>query len=527
MRSAPAQDFTSQLVEGALLAVVLLPAAWLLVALLGFEYGLDQGIYAVVSDTLLNGGIPYRDAWDFKPPGIFFAYALARGVLGEGMQAVRVLEALGFASLVIAFAIYSKRFVGSTRPGLLGGALAVAGHVWLGFWQTAQPESFAAVLVAWALVLATVEPRAGDPRGERRQALAWFGAGALYAAAALLKPPLGGGILVSAGLAARRAGRDGVPGTRGVAFARPLVAFGAGAALPLAATLVLFAARGGLEELAEALLLFAPEYTKINVNVTSLPVFAFRSVEFLLFRFSLVNTVGIALLVLLPPLAGREREGAIHVLGLLAILLAGIAIQGRFFPYHYGTALPLASLLAGWGLWKLTRITRRSIVGAGLVVLVLVFLANANGVVDPIRGSVVERVRVFDKGRVHNLPKRRVAALLAAYTQPDASIYVWGFEPVLYDLAQRRPASRYVYNAPLLAPWFRARARPRLMKELRRDPPAAIVVQRGDVHPGTSGVRVDSATALRRFPELRAFIQAFYEPVETVGDFTIHLPKPG
>jgi hypothetical protein len=524
MRNGPARDLTSQVAELALLAGMLALAGRLLVSLVGFEYGLDQGIYAVVSDSLLNGGVPYRDAWDFKPPGIFLVYALARGALGEGMSAVRLLEAVGFASLVVAFAVYSKRFVGSVRPGLLGGALAVTGHVWLGFWQTAQPESFGAVLLAWALVLATTPARV---RRSGAQVLAWAAAGALYAAAALLKPPLGGGILVSAGFAAHHAAREAAPDARTRAVLRPLVAFGAGAALPLLATLLFFVARGGLEELFDALFVFAPAYTRINVSWSSLPVFAFRSVEFLLFRFSLVNTAGIALLLVLPPLAPREREGAAHVLGVLAFLLAGVALQGRFFPYHFGAALPLAALLGGWGLWKLTRFTRHSIVGVGAIGLLLFVLLNANGVKDPIEGWIFKRVRAYDTGRAHNISNRRVAAWIQTHTDPGDTIYIWGFDPVLYDLAHRRPASRYVYNAPQLAPWYRGPSRRRLMQELRSHPPAAILVQKGDLNPGTAGVRVDSATALGRFPELRVFLQELYGPAETVEDFTIHLRRPG
>jgi hypothetical protein len=225
----------------------------------------------------------------------------------------------------------------------------------------------------------------------------------------------------------------------------------------------------------------------------------------------------------LPPLASREREGAAHVFGVLAFLLAGVALQGRFFPYHFGAALPLAALLAGWGLWKLTRATRHSVVGVGLIGLLLFVFLNANGVKDPIEGWIFQRIRAYDTGRAHNVSKRRVAAWVSTHTDATDSIYIWGFEPVLYDLAHRRPASRYVYNAPQLAPWYRGPSRRRLMQELRSDPPAAILVQSGDVHPGTAGVRVDSATSLRRFPELRVFLQEFYEPVETIEDFRIHL----
>ena len=57
--------------------------AWAVIAfcsiqILTFSYGRDQGIYAVVGDGVLHGKMPYRDLWDFKPPGIFLVYALAQ-----------------------------------------------------------------------------------------------------------------------------------------------------------------------------------------------------------------------------------------------------------------------------------------------------------------------------------------------------------------------------------------------------------------------------------------------------------------
>ena len=65
------------------MAGCVLAIAFLLAQLLCFGYGRDQGIYAVVARAMLDGGMPYRDAWDFKPPGIFLIYALARALFGE------------------------------------------------------------------------------------------------------------------------------------------------------------------------------------------------------------------------------------------------------------------------------------------------------------------------------------------------------------------------------------------------------------------------------------------------------------
>jgi len=510
----------SKAAEAALLAGALLGSAWLLAQLVRFELGLDQGIYAVVSDAVLRGGAPYRDAWDFKPPGIYYVYALARGVLGPGMASVRILEATGLATLFAAFAILSRRFVDSVAAGLFAAALAISGHVWLGFWQTAQPESFGGMLLAWALVLATARPA-----GRRARDVAFAASGALYALAALMKPPLGGGILVSAAFAARRAWRDAAPEARTRAALRPLAAFAAGGCAPPLLALATLAAQGALPAASDALLGFAPAYTRMNFEPGSLRVFPFRAVEFLLFRFSLLHPVGLVLLFALPPLAPREREGVAHVFGVLGFVLAGVALQGRFFAYHFGAALHLVALLAGWGLWKLVRVAPRFAVGPALLAALVWLLANANGLSEPVPGGFLARARAIDTGSSRNAPLRRVAASVAARTREGDRIFVWGFEPLLYELSGRRPASRYIYNAAQRAPWSLREARPELMEELRRDPPAAILVERGDVHPGTAGTEADSTQTLERFEALRAFLAEGYVASGAVDRFTIHLRK--
>jgi len=187
-----------------LLGIALVTTAYLLANILMYRYGRDQGIYATVADTVLRGGMPYRDAWDFKPPGIYVIYAATRTLFGSGQWAIRVVEVLGLASVVAAFVVLARRFFSDGRIGILAGALAVLVHAELEFWHTAQPESFGGMLTAWALVLATFEPTANDAVARRKEFACWTIAGALYGFCFLLKPPLGGGIVVSAAFAAHR-----------------------------------------------------------------------------------------------------------------------------------------------------------------------------------------------------------------------------------------------------------------------------------------------------------------------------------
>src|SRR5690349_1844170 len=102
---------------------------WLVIAfssltILLYSFGRDQGIYAVVADTILDGGMPYRDAWDFKPPGIFLTYALAQGLFGKSMLAIRLLEVLGLIGTAFGLQRLGQVFLDRPRAGLVAAAVA-------------------------------------------------------------------------------------------------------------------------------------------------------------------------------------------------------------------------------------------------------------------------------------------------------------------------------------------------------------------------------------------------------------------
>jgi hypothetical protein len=522
-----------------LVAASIALTAFLLLILTTYGYGRDQGIYALVADTITQGGAPYKDAWDFKPPMIFFVYAFSRGLLGSQMVAIRLVEAAAFASLVVAFVVFSRRHVGDWRAGLVGGTLAVLAYVQLEFWHTAQPESFGAVATAWALVCATYEPRSGDSRASFKLSCAWGAAGLLYAFAALLKPPLGGGFLVSLGfvVAEQRRGR----GSRPLAvMLKPVLTFGAGALAMLSATALYFLWTGAWGDLVEALFVFAPAYTGIYAELGRLDGFLYKALQDSLFAHSAYVPVGLALLIGLRPLAPSERRGAQHVAGVAAFQIVGVALQAKLFPYHYAATLTLASLLAGWGIWKLwLRIHARPLYTVAFLAA-LVWLHDTHPARPSYRGSsflarVEQRLKLLSGeadqrlvDRLHSVSdvdaaaNRRTAAWLREHVPAEASVFVWGFEPVLYDTAERRPASRYIHNLPQRLKWSgQDEARAALMRDLERDPPAAIVVVEGDFFRNVTGNRLDSRGTLRRFRRLRELIERDYEPARRFADLEI------
>jgi hypothetical protein len=532
-----------------LLAVSVAAIVYLFVQIMMFRYGRDQGIYATVADAVLRGKMPYRDVWDFKPPGIYLIYAVTRAVFGSGQWAIRLVEVAGLASAVGAFVVLAKRFFSDWRIGIIGGALAVLVHAELEFWHTAQPESFGGMLIAWALVLATFEPSATDPRARTKQLSAWALAGALYGFTFLLKPPLAGGALVSSVFAARRiqlkvSARPFAEQLRKVAA--PVLVTAAGSAAVLFACGLWFVARGAAHDLYETLFVFTPHYTKLSWEDATVPGMVYLALEEWFVDLSSVNAVGVFAAVALAPLASREREGVVHVLLVIAIQLVGVAMQGKFFPYHYGAALVLGSLIAGLGAFKLwQRAVAKGWPGvAAFVALVpVIFLARSatrNTDADfldrcmtrqrqllGLSGATKEEIdgKLYSVADVSYDADRRVAALLRERLAPHELAYIWGFEPMIYDMSERQPASRYIYNVPQRVAWFKDTAQKQLMADLDLHPPKAFIVEHRDVFPAVTGNSIDSADALKKFPALAERLRERYNLEITIEDFDVYFSK--
>ena len=520
----------ARLSEPMLLTSCALLSLYLLANLIGYRYGRDQGIFAVVAHAITDGGAPYRDAWDFKTPGIYFVFVVARVVFGRTEHGVRALEALAFASLFPAFVILARRAIGDGRAGVIAATVAIVTHVQLEFWHTAQPESFAAVAIAWALVCGT---HVTDHW--KKQRWIWFAMGVLYGVSALLKPTLGGGVAVSVGFILARTARR----RWAMAIVEPVLGF----ALPIVVTLVWLARKHALDDAGQALFVFAPQYTRLSTSEHALPIsFAIACFQWAT-KFSLYTPVGLVALAALPKLCPATRTFSLHVLGVTATILFGVALQGKFFDYHYGAALPLGALLAGLGLYKGWRYVRESIVAVAAIAIALILSRDLRTAMRSLPGSfwdrttlraraafhADERVAIEDElstiGDVDAAKNRRLAEALRARTPSGSRVFLFGFEPSVYELAGRAPASRFIYDVPQRVPWQREQARAQMIDELRASSPSAIAVEHGDVFPFVTGDDRDSATTALDFPAFQAMLSERYRLVQRDEKFDLYLAQ--
>jgi 4-amino-4-deoxy-L-arabinose transferase-like glycosyltransferase len=495
-----------------------------------FPYGRDQGIYAVVARTVLEGGMPYRDAWDFKPPGIFLIYAAGRALFGSAQWGIRVLEIAGIAGVTLAMSRLTARWWDEPAIGLLAGALAALVHAQLDFWHSAQPESFGGMLSVLGVL-------AAESRRPRHRWWPLVLCGICFGCAGLLKPPLAGGGAVVALCFAWRARRRGAWQTL-----RPIGLVLLGGVLPFALCVAWFVARGAWPALRHTLFVFTPEYTALSWQGRNFAAMLLQAVVDFGSGYSLVLSLGVVFSLIA---WRRQRHHAVPLLlGIVAMQLLGVALQGKYFPYHYGACWPLAALMAAYGWWQCAAwAVRRGRFAVGSVVsLALVALVARTATRDveghfwwrtmqrarlflfePLRGhdSSEGRDRLGSVADVSAAANRRVAEQIRRRVPAGTHVFVWGFEPVIYDLADRPSSSRFIYNAPQRAPWATGWARGELMKDLVAHPPQLIVVASGDPLPMVTGDGTDSADALDGFAELSSLLRGGYHKLMVVEDFHI------
>jgi 4-amino-4-deoxy-L-arabinose transferase-like glycosyltransferase len=93
----------------------------------------DEGSYAYEGWIWITGkGLPYRDAYEMKPPLLHLIYAVAIGLLGNNLYAIRIFAAFYMAIVVVLSALLMRRWWGE-KTMLLGGitmALAMNSFRW-------------------------------------------------------------------------------------------------------------------------------------------------------------------------------------------------------------------------------------------------------------------------------------------------------------------------------------------------------------------------------------------------------------
>jgi 4-amino-4-deoxy-L-arabinose transferase-like glycosyltransferase len=500
-------------------------------------FNVDEGTLAAVASTILDGGVPYRDSWDTRGPVTFYLYAAVFALFGRyNMLAVHLMLILTVCLSSLLLSLIG-RAMGRSRAG--DAAALLYAVITTTYWEldmmAANIELFMVFFIlggAWFFLK-------GIRGGSRR---AFFGAGLAMGLAFLTKQPA---ILDLAGMILflvffpTRAGFD-----RRRRLGAALLA-GAGFALPVAVTVGLFTRAGALPEFFFGFWSYYADYFMPAVSTATRLRMAWEGPRFLIrdnvFAWAMAAVMMAVIAVTLARRRGRLRPADFPAVWAVTSFAAASG-SGRGFGHYYIQVLAPIALLTGLFLaGVLPRLVRRAdlMLAAGrrpalsrrsltAVVLAASVVGSAAPLIKyqeprqwPLLAGVPALLGMSPAER--NLAgtgpgMRELVTAIRAGSRPDEGIFVWGFYPQIYIVADRKPATRFSYCIYLtgLIPWVNVNpgrdtgrfivpgSWDLLMSDLERNRPVYIV----DTAP--SGFSYWGKYPMSKYPRLREYVADHY-----------------
>jgi hypothetical protein len=489
--------------------------------------GADQALYAYVGERIRDGGLPYRDAWDQKPPAVHFLYAGLRTVWADdGVVPAADL----IAAAIVAVLLYKVgNAVGPAGTGA-GAALLFlllsnpAFTRVAGIRLRSQCETFIALAVTAAFVC-LVKDRKG-PSG-----LAAFGAGVLFGLAFTLK--YNAAVFVLGGVGSlwllRRLTFSG------------LIRLSLGCCLPPLVLLAIFALGGALRPLLDATVAYNLQYSGETYTSLLDPARYLLTFPVERARVDALWTLGGAgcLVLLAGTLGDRAR---LMPIAWVAAACASIAINGsRSLPQYFIQANPALALAAAWGgamAWRWMRdalghTARYPALAAAMLLLVAVWRVNQfpklveQTIFDTRYAfggmSRAEHLARYDDDRKYSaLAAATLGEYLRAHSAPAERVYVFGFTCAAYVEAERTSASRFFWSRPVIVGFNNGRpgyGTEGLLSDLDLNRPSVIALQQRDWAPDVD----DSAVFFMSSPRLAGWLQAHYVKAGGPDGFDIWL----
>lgn len=455
-------------------------------------YG-DEGIFAAIASSIRSGDVLYADAWDNKPPLIFFTYAGIQSLFGTGMLPLHVAATVAVLTAQAALIATATLLAGPRRALIAALVFAALMGTPLLEGNLALTETFMIAPVALAVLATVVASR----QPEQRRAWLYLLAGVLAGIGASYKQVA---VFDALALAVVIWSVEDRP-------LPALASLAAGFALPHVALSTYFASQGALADYWDA----------VYVSLVRYPGVAGSS--------PLARAVGfVPALVVLAWLATRRRgEHGASMRALpvvwLAFAVAGATASKFAFPHYLQqAAAPLALFIAIPPFQVEDRFLPR--VALAAAALAGLFVVNGQfgealqqrrqldprdyyeAFVSHARGHESERdYQYYFDGRVETV--RDVATLVRADGAGD-TLFAWADLPWVYVEAGARNPTPYTTSFMSTLPPGGMR---QTIVDLLDAPPAYVLM---------------SDSAFTPFPALDVFVAQRYVLLDQQGDWRLY-----
>ncbi|NSW58427.1 MAG: glycosyltransferase family 39 protein [Armatimonadetes bacterium] len=405
----------------------------------------DEALFAYIAHFWAKGDLlPYRDAFENKPPGIFLAYRLFMGdgsrILGGTRLAAVCAQLLAAALLGLLVSSFQGKRVGLTAGLLVAGFLlrrGLHGHL-------ADTEAFmapfvcAGMLVAWQSVT--------------RQRVGFALLGGLFLGCAFLFKPVAAAETAALAISF-------------VLLRLPMAALLAlvGAATPIALSFAWAASAGILREYWQVAFVSLTAHDTHPAALGDI----WRSLGTFLMPYLRTDGVGLIALAALGLAPGWKAPAPVRPVLLLArwwalLSILAMAGSGWFYPHQYKPVVPAVVLLGACAVGRFRDLDRqwRNVVGLAAAAFLALFLW------EPADSIMAARA---DKGDWIGARKPLVE-YIQRETPEREPVYVVGLRSEVYILSDRVSPSRF-FNVVFVQGHVAE-----LMDDLTRNPPAVIAL---------------------------------------------------
>ena len=393
----------------------------------------DEGAYAYVSDVISRGGLPYLDAFDHKPPGVYYLYNLSFKLFGHEVTSPRIMALLFvMATCVLAFFLVyrmtSSHFAGFYSMVFLG--LASSSPAYTGF--NSNTEIFTIPLVLGGIwLLLSDEPTPS----------AYFVSGLAFGAAVLIKQPVA---TIAAAVLACSIARQ-FRETRRIAISFSL--FSLGSILPILICVTYFAARGGLSAFWEGFYSYNAGYMTGPSIQASYQMLA-RSITHI-FRIDPVTWLAGFAGIIIFVLATSRSYHRWFYLAALSGASASVAMGKYFYLHYFIFMVPFLAIGAALGVGQLLKWRCKGVViVCSLAILAVSVVSNARYFRMPAR----EILEISYNARMPFCQSLSLGNWLRAQAGMNGTVFIIGSEPQILFYAGITFPSRFFYFYPVMTP---------------------------------------------------------------------------
>lgn len=497
-----------------------LPSLW-------YPFEPAQALAQVIAKVILEGGVPYRDALDVKPPAIFYLQAGLMALAGDHMHWLRVADLFSlWVTMVLMLRVGSE--IRGPACGIWGALLFGLAYPLMGFWKTAQGESFLLPWLWWSLLLAV---RGGGNVGIGKSLQCGTALGVVWWFKYPYAIPFPFLVLGRLFQAWGRGSRGGRSPWGPISLAIGFVGVVGGGGLYL----------WGIGALGDLWQITVVQNVGERADLVASGTFLRRSA---LFWASLAE-FPLFVLILALALVGsffliKERpRGAWVVLAYLLGMIAAVELQMRLYHYHVIPLLSVGCLVAGVGLERLIRSTSRvrilesararwAITGAALVLVITTGLVNHQETYRRWWAYVGKGLSweaylatfpdLSGRYRPFVWEEWEVGQALRAMEPKERTLLIWGgFTPLVYYFSGLRPSTPFLYTNFLTVegPWGEGWMR-RLTDSVSARPPGVVVLLK-------SGDLGDTLRDLQgSVPVLYDLLHSSYSLEAKLGPFLIY-----